>query len=123
MRQSRIAVIACPGGCGTLLGRAAIHRYGESICGDHEVVAWPDDDVPPALCTEAELRIAVSSGNPAERFEKFLPQGSNANFGIEISLGKKVAIDIESRGVRLNFEPLKNARKPHRFQGRKRMSG
>src|ERR1043165_7913014 len=42
IRPSRIAVHACPGKCGPLLGRAAIHRYGEEICATHEVAAWPD---------------------------------------------------------------------------------
>ncbi len=96
IRPSRIALFACPGGCGTLLGRAAIHRYGEEVCGDHEILAWPENFEPPPQFVNADLCIAIASASTLEPFKSFLPKHTPADFGIEISLGVNVAIDIQS---------------------------
>ncbi|MEI6234761.1 MAG: lactate racemase domain-containing protein [Planctomycetota bacterium] len=96
IRPSRVAFLACPGGCGPLLGRSAIHRYGEEICGDHDAIAWPADGSPDALYESADLRIAVSSARDGVEFNSFLPQGVNAEFSLELTLGRAVQIEIES---------------------------
>lgn len=96
IRPSRIAVFACPGGSGPLLGRAAIHRYGEEVCGDHEAVAWPLEGTPGLLYDTADLRIAVASMTALERFGAYLPDGTNVDFALSVELGTKATIDIES---------------------------
>jgi hypothetical protein len=96
IRPSRIAFVACPGGNGPLLGRSAIHRYGEEICGDHEVNAWPAEGTPGALFDSADLRIAVAPHVDGIDFNAFLPTGVSVDFSIELTLGRNVQIEIES---------------------------
>ena len=57
IRPTRISVLVCPGGTGPVLGRAAIHRYGEEIVGDHELRAWQpgENGAPDALYATADL--------------------------------------------------------------------
>ena len=95
IRPSRIAVAACPGGAGALLGRAAIHRYGEEICGDHEVAAWPDAGTPGDWFDSADLKIAVAPRVAGMTFDSFLPPGVSVDFALELGLGRKAAIDFE----------------------------
>lgn len=96
VRPSRIAFITCPGGCGPLLGRSAIHRYGEEICGDHEVVAWPTEGTPGALYDSADLRVAVAPRFDGTDFYAFLPPIVAVDFSLELTLGRAAQIEIES---------------------------
>ncbi len=96
IRPSRIAFMTCPGGCGPLLGRSAIHRYGEEICGDHEVVAWPAEGTPGALYDSADLRIAVAPHLDGIDFHAFLPPNVAVDFSLELTLGRGIQIEIES---------------------------
>lgn len=98
IRPSRIAVFACPGGSGPLLGRGAIHRYGEAVCGNHEIAAWPAEGTPGELYTTADLRIAVASHTGQERFESFI-RGNGIEVGMNLKLGKRVSIDVEGARV------------------------
>lgn len=100
IRPSRIAVAACPGGAGPLLGRAAIHRYGEEICGDHEVAAWPNPGTlgagtPGDWFDTADLKIAVAPRVAGLSFNSFLPPYVSVDFSLELGLGKKIGIDLE----------------------------
>ncbi len=96
IRPSRIALCACPGGGGPLLGRAAIHRYGEEFCGDHEAVAWPNEGTPGAMYDTADLQIAVASRSTIEVFATFLPKGVMPDFALDVELGTKAAIDVHA---------------------------
>jgi len=96
IRPSRIAFIACPGGCGPLLGRSAIHRYGEEICGDHEAIAWPAEGTPGALYDSADLKIAVASRLDGAAFNAYLPKDVTVDFTLELALGRGVQIEIEA---------------------------
>ncbi|HLX61733.1 MAG TPA: lactate racemase domain-containing protein [Planctomycetota bacterium] len=96
LRPTRIACVACPGTSGALLGRAAIRRYGEEICGDHEVLAWPATGSPGALFDAADLRIAVAPSCEDGVFDAFLPRGVNVDFSLELKLGRKLGVEIES---------------------------
>lgn len=107
IRPSRIALAACPGGCGPLLGRAAIHRYGEEFCGEHEAVAWPDGGTPGTFYDSADLRIAIAPHLAGAAWPAFLAGDMAADFALELTLGNKAAIDIESARA---FSPFdKNA--------------
>ncbi len=107
IRPSRIAFVACPGTCGPLLGRSAIHRYGEEICGDHEVIAWPSEGTPGALFDSADLRIAVAPHRDGVAFNAFLPEGAAVDFSLELTLGRSVQIEIESARAFSGKSPYK----------------
>ena len=95
IRPSRIAFVACPGGFGPLLGRSAIHRYGEEICGNHELIAWPAEGTPGALFDSADLRIAVAPIVNGD-FANFIPKNVTYDFELGLALGHGTQIDIES---------------------------
>ena len=90
IRPTRVAVLVCPGSGAPILGRGAIHRYGEEIVGDHELRVWQsgENGAPDPLYEAADLRIAIAP-------EKF-PAHFKTDFAVELGLGKKARIDIVS---------------------------
>lgn len=90
IRPTRIAVLVCPGSGAPILGRGAIHRYGEEIVGDHDLRVWQSGENNSAdpLYSTADLRIAVTPGP--------LPPAFKAEFEVELVLGNKSRIDIVS---------------------------
>lgn len=116
IRPSRIAFLACPGGSGALLGRSAIHRYGEEICGDHEVNAWPAQGTPDALFDTADLRIAVAPRMEGAAFDAFLPAGVTVDCSLELTLGRSVQIEIETARLFSGRTPPANAIAAHEPQ-------
>lgn len=98
IRPTRISVLVCPGSGVPVLGRGAIHRYGEEIVGDHELRVWQSGgdnaDEPDLVYAGADLRVAVAPGR--------LPAKFKAEFNVELNLGKKARIDIV--GVRANAQ-------------------
>lgn len=101
IRPTRIAFFACPGSSGALLGRAAIHRYGEEICANHEVLAWPAGGLPGTLYDTVDLRVAVGSALDGAAFQSFLPAGVSVDFAFQLKLGRKLQIEIESASAGL----------------------
>jgi hypothetical protein len=90
IRPSRVAVLVCPGAGVPVLGRGAIHRYGEEIVGDHELRVWQggENGEPDPYYAAADLRVAVS---PLP-----FPAQFKSEFAVELGLGKKARIDIVS---------------------------
>lgn len=93
IRPTRISVLAYPGLSGPVLGRAAVHRYGEEIVGEHELRAWaaPEGQLD-SVYAAADLRILVAPRISA-------PLGidwpaETPHFVLELQLGKKARIAI-----------------------------
>ncbi|HEY3322951.1 MAG TPA: lactate racemase domain-containing protein [Planctomycetota bacterium] len=96
IRPSRISVLAAPGGCGPLVGRGAIHRYGEEIAGDYELRAWQAGEQPDELFTAADFRIAIV---PAGLPTPLLPPsaaGQKLDCVLHLDLGKNANLEIAS---------------------------
>jgi hypothetical protein len=89
IRPTRISFVAYPNASSLILGRAAIHRYGEDIVGDHELRAWQAaEGETDQLYSSADLKIAV------------LPSHADLQLAVDatvrLKLGNKAVIDIES---------------------------
>jgi hypothetical protein len=103
IRPARITVLVCPGDCGSLLGRAAIRRYGEEIAGDFELrplcnpaALKSEDD---AAFAGADLRIALQpAGLP-----NIHPELQKIEATLELKLGRRLRMDIA--GARLHRGP------------------
>lgn len=95
IRPSRISVIVCPGHCGPVLGRAAIHRYGEEIVGDHDLHALISGGLGEALYEKADLRIAVLPALPGVT-PATLGEKISFHYALELQMGRKASIDIVS---------------------------
>ena len=110
IRATRIVMLACPGHAGPILGRAAVHRYGEHFVGDHECRAWAgsgvDNKEPDPLYAAADLRIGLAPAFAGGGLEALSPNPHNEHklkldFGIELGLGQKALIDIVSAHARI----------------------
>lgn len=90
IRPTRISFLAYPNTCGEVLGRAAIHRYGEEIVGNHELRSWQQSAETSAdpFYSAADLKIAVLPAHAQ------IPLALDA--AIHLELGKKAIIDITS---------------------------
>ncbi|HYG73793.1 MAG TPA: lactate racemase domain-containing protein [Planctomycetota bacterium] len=91
IRPTRISIIACPGHGTPILGRGAIHRYGEEIVGDHELHAFIKDGPGEALYAKADLRIAVV---PSAAGEKPFGEDFRHDYAVALQIGRKAVIDI-----------------------------
>ena len=106
IRPTRVAVLVCPGSGSEILGRGAIHRYGEEIVGDHELRVWKrgENGAPDPFYEAADLRIAVAP-------RKF-PAAFKTDFAVELGLGKKARIDIVSARANANASGATREKSP-----------
>ena len=109
IRPSRIAFIACPGNNGPLLGRAAIHRYGEQWVGEHEFTTWtlkgPKGNESEALYAAADLRLLVIPALAKPMSINLL--SPVVDLTLELFLGQKLQIDVSAA------QSFSSTRQPH----------
>lgn len=96
IRPTRIAFLSYPGNGYPILGRGAIHRYGEEVVGEHELRAWQAetaDGVDPSF-SASDLKILVAPQLPSLRpvVEAKLP----FDLHLSMTLGRKPRIEIAS---------------------------
>jgi hypothetical protein len=94
VRPSRIGFLVHPGTGAPVLGRGAIHRYGEETVGDHELRSWAWDSHRPAAndpaLESADLRIAV---RPRLHGAPPLPD-VKLDATLSLTLGSKLVTDV-----------------------------
>lgn len=90
IRPTRIVILAWPGRSGPVLGRAAIHRYGEEVVGEYDLRAWQGGGAQPdSFYAAADLRVAVAPALPWST----LP---DADMTIRLGLGGGPRLEIAS---------------------------
>lgn len=94
IRPSRICMIACPGGTGPLLGRAAVRRYGDDFVGDHECKTWEDSDEGDPYYAASDLKIAIAPSLPLIGPKNLIPARFSADLYTQLTLGAKPQLDI-----------------------------
>ncbi len=95
IRPSRIGFVVYPGTGAPILGRGAIHRYGEEIVGDHDLRPWmwhegwpaPED----AAHAAADLRVAIRP-KLSQALPVALPEP--LDFSLELTLGRTLAMGV-----------------------------
>jgi hypothetical protein len=93
IRPSRIALLACPGASGPVLGIGAIRRYGEEVVGEYDLRAWEGSGAEPdSLYAAADLRVAVTPALPARAWFKDL----SVDLALTLGLGRKLRMDVAS---------------------------
>ena len=91
IRPSRIGFVIRPAPW-PVLGRGAIHRYGEEIVGDHEVNSWQGDS--DTVFDTADLKLAVAPRIGQRGALALLPPGTKIDAAVELELGRKIKIDL-----------------------------
>lgn len=93
IRPTRIALLVGPEG-GPVLGRGAIHRYGEEVVGEHELASWAGTEGgPDPRYTAADLRLqVVLAGYPPPYITAALEPAPDLVLALQI--GRKAQIDI-----------------------------
>lgn len=94
IRPARISVLSAPGDAGPVLGRGAIHRYGEEVVGEYEFHTW-HGSVDEAYAA-ADLRIAVTPAVAGKTVADQLPADAPPHLTLGLRLGRKATIDISS---------------------------
>ncbi|HYF51893.1 MAG TPA: lactate racemase domain-containing protein [Planctomycetota bacterium] len=113
IRPSRISFLVAPGNGYPVLGRGAIHRYGEEIVGEHELRAWTAAEGKHDPYFEAaDLRIVVAPELPGRGA---LPV-RESHLDLTLTLGTALRISINTVAARTlsepyahNFVPLEGA--------------